>query len=54
MSNSRCSIFEWPSNFIRIRFSSEGQSIFDILKVVLFIATFIRVVVQKVGWKKTG
>ena len=37
MSNSKLAILEIPSNFIRIRFSSEGQSIFVISNTVFSI-----------------
>src|SRR5690554_3716409 len=37
MSKSKFTILEIPSNFIRIRFSSEGQSIFVISNIVFFI-----------------
>src|SRR5699024_8978422 len=37
ISKSRFLMSEIPSNFIRIRFSSEGQSIFVILNTVFFI-----------------
>src|SRR5690554_1601175 len=41
MSKSRFLISSIPSSFIRIRFSSEGQSILLISKIVLFILVVI-------------
>jgi len=36
ISNSKFAILEIPSNFIRIRFSSDGQSILVISNIVFF------------------
>src|SRR5690606_3051854 len=41
MSKSRFLISSIPSSFIRIRFSSEGQSILLIINIVLFILVVI-------------
>src|SRR5699024_8612086 len=56
MSKSRFFILEIPSNFIRIKFSSEGQSILVISNVVfsIYVLVFLHWLQRFAAWRSGG